>query len=117
MQWSGDPATIGFNADGGLFENHPLSETLNSSDIACQRFPETVWNNVVYQLAGRTHANSMGIITCKWVIFISVGKAIAYSKCNDLEMATECIPIALLNSNCLIWSNKTAVQRELCITG
>ena len=64
MQWSGEPATIGFNADGGLFENHPLSETLNSRDIACQRFPETVWNNVVYQLAGRTDVNSVGIIMC-----------------------------------------------------
>ena len=82
MQWSGDPATIGFNADGGLFENHPLSETLNSRDIACQRFPETVWNNVVYQLAGRTHANSVGIITCQIIIArVIIIYFYGYNKC------------------------------------
>ena len=66
MQWSGDPATIGFIADGGFFQNHPLSGTLNSRDIACQNFPGTVWNNVVYRLVpvpGRTHGNISDIIT------------------------------------------------------
>ena len=61
MEWSGEPATIGFNADEGLFENHPLSGAPNSRDIACENFPETVWNNVVYQLAGRAHGKSADI--------------------------------------------------------
>ena len=51
MEWSGS-ATIGFNADNDLFQNHPLSRTRSSNSIACQNYPDSVWNNLVYQLGG-----------------------------------------------------------------
>ena len=50
MEWSGQ-ATIGFNTDGTFFVNHPLSGMDNTSEIACLNAPETVWSNVVYQIA------------------------------------------------------------------
>ena len=52
MTWPGPaPATIGFNADGSLFANYELSGTNNVHEVACQSYPDTVWYNLVYNLA------------------------------------------------------------------
>ena len=45
MQWSGN-ATIGFNADGMLFENHHISG-ISGNSVACKSSP---WTNIIYQL-------------------------------------------------------------------
>ena len=49
MTWSGN-ATIGFNAGGSHFENHPLSGTLNTKSIACMNYNSTVWTNIIFKL-------------------------------------------------------------------
>ena len=52
MTWPGPmPATIGFNTDGGLFANYALSGTNSVHEVACQSYPDTVWNNLVYGIA------------------------------------------------------------------
>lgn len=51
MQWPG-AATIGFNAvDGMVYANHPFSGTSDADFIDCVNMPESVWNNVIYDLA------------------------------------------------------------------
>ena len=50
MEWS-DEATIGFNAGGDLFENHPLSGSLEANAIDCVHVTQgSVLNNVIYDL-------------------------------------------------------------------
>ena len=49
MEWS-DESTIGFNALGEFFENHPLTGSPFSDAIDCVHSPESVWNNVIYDL-------------------------------------------------------------------
>ena len=44
-------ATIGYNVDQNLFENHPLSGTANVIDTACLNQPQSVWSNIVYKLS------------------------------------------------------------------
>ena len=48
LNWAGD-ATIGFNAGGDYYENHPLSGLSLSNAIACVH-NDSVWNNVIYNL-------------------------------------------------------------------
>jgi len=52
MAWHGN-ATIGFNAGGTLFENHPLSGMAYVNSIACTNQSRTVWTNLVYRLTPR----------------------------------------------------------------
>ena len=52
MTWNGN-ATIGFNAGGTWFENHPLSRTSNANSVACLNNSRTVWTNLVYKLTPR----------------------------------------------------------------
>ena len=52
MQWSND-GTIGWNAGGALYGNHPLSGLPEANDIACvhrNQVSGSVWNNVVFDL-------------------------------------------------------------------
>lgn len=49
MQWARSP-TIGFNAAGELFENHPNTGSNFADDIACVNDPDSVWNNVIYSI-------------------------------------------------------------------
>ena len=49
MSWHGN-ATVGFNAGGTLFENHPLTGTSSANLIACLSYSNTVWTNLVYKL-------------------------------------------------------------------
>lgn len=49
LGWSGD-ATIGFSAEGKLFQNHYLSGTY-AKNIACLNSGVTIWSNVIYQLS------------------------------------------------------------------
>jgi hypothetical protein len=46
----GDSATIGFNAGGTFFQNHPFSLAGRSMDIACVNNGTSVWFNLIYQL-------------------------------------------------------------------
>lgn len=43
-------AGVGYLADGNFYENHPLSNSDSSSDVACQNEPQSQWSNVIYQL-------------------------------------------------------------------
>lgn len=52
MAWHGN-ATIGFNAGGTFFKNHPLSGTADVSSIACEDSSHMVWTNLVYKLTPR----------------------------------------------------------------
>ena len=49
MTWSGN-ATIGFNAGGTQFENHPLSGTFSAMSIACLNSNNSVWTNLLFKL-------------------------------------------------------------------
>lgn len=49
LQWSGD-AVIGFKVNSELLDIHALIGS-NTSTIACQNLPGSVWSNVVYQLS------------------------------------------------------------------
>ena len=49
LQWSGG-AVIGFKVSDKMHEIHELTGN-NASVIACQNFPRSVWNNIVYQLS------------------------------------------------------------------
>ena len=52
VSWS-DGATIGYNAAGDFFENHPLSGLLHANTIGCVHVTEENMvpiNNVVYDL-------------------------------------------------------------------
>ena len=48
LGWSGR-ATVGFNAGGSYYANHPLSRSKLSNAIACAN-PDSEWNNIVYDL-------------------------------------------------------------------
>ena len=48
LGWSGG-ATIGFNAGGDYYANHPLSGLQFSNDVSCAN-RDSVWTNVVYDL-------------------------------------------------------------------
>ena len=48
LGWSGR-ATVGFNAGGSYYVNHPLSGSRLSTAIACVN-PNSEWNNIVYDL-------------------------------------------------------------------
>lgn len=50
MEWS-DAAVIGYNAGGDPYQNHPLSGKLESKLIGCVHLPNSVLNNVVYDLS------------------------------------------------------------------
>ena len=52
IEWS-DEATIGFDAGGEFFTNHPLSGQFVSNAIDCVHHPDSVWNNVIYDLVPR----------------------------------------------------------------
>ena len=49
MEWSGN-AVIGFNAGGEIFHSHSLSGGVTSRLVGCVHMPESVWNNVMYDL-------------------------------------------------------------------
>jgi hypothetical protein len=49
MTWSGN-ATIGFNAGGSQYENHPLSGSSITRSIACMNYSSTVWINLLFKL-------------------------------------------------------------------
>ena len=50
MQWS-DEGTIGFNAAGEFFRNHPLTGLPQANAIACDhQTVDSPWNNVIYDL-------------------------------------------------------------------
>ena len=49
LTWHGN-ATIGFNAGGTWFENHPVSGTINANSIACTNNSKALWTNFVYKL-------------------------------------------------------------------
>lgn len=49
VSWHGS-ATVGFNAGGTWFENHPLSGTRNVASVACLNSTRSVWTNLVYKL-------------------------------------------------------------------
>ena len=52
IEWS-DEATIGFDAGGEFYINHPLSGQFVSNAIDCVHQPDSVWNNVIYDLVPR----------------------------------------------------------------
>ena len=49
VEWS-DEAGIGFNAAGEFYANHPLSGQFVSNAIDCVHQPDSIWNNVIYDL-------------------------------------------------------------------
>ena len=52
VTWHGN-ATIGFNAGGTWFENHPLSGTFSADSVACLNYNSSVWTSLVYKLTPR----------------------------------------------------------------
>ncbi len=50
MSWGGG-ATIGYHAEGDFYLNHELTGSPVADGIACTNQPDSVWSNVVYQLA------------------------------------------------------------------
>ena len=51
INWAnGNFTVIGFNAGGTSYENHPFSGTPDASDIDCESYPPSLWNNLVYDV-------------------------------------------------------------------
>ena len=51
INWAnGNFTGIGFNAGGTSYENHPFSGTPDASDIDCESYPPSLWNNIVYDV-------------------------------------------------------------------
>ena len=52
VQW-GQPAVIGYSTSAKLnsFANHPLSNTLEATDIDCINKEEDAWSQILYQVA------------------------------------------------------------------
>ena len=46
----GNNTVIGFYTGGTSYENHPLSGTPDASDIDCESYPPSLWNNIVYDV-------------------------------------------------------------------
>ena len=59
LGWSGRRSTIGFNARGEIWANHPLSGQPYSNAIACLN-SHSVWNNIVYDLTSYTNNTDHG---------------------------------------------------------
>ena len=57
MTWSGN-ATIGFNAGGSQFENHPLSGSSIAQSIGCMNYNSTVWTNLLFKLTPNSNLRS-----------------------------------------------------------
>ena len=50
MNWAYRP-TIGFNAAGGYFVNHPNTGSTSGEEIACLNSPISQWYNLVYGIS------------------------------------------------------------------
>ena len=51
IQWETSNTTvIGFNAGGTSYDNHPLSGTPDAVNIDCENSPQSIWNNIVYDV-------------------------------------------------------------------
>ena len=54
MDWSRFP-TIGFNAAGVNFENHPNTGSIFARGIACLNQPISIWYNVMYRVTNSSN--------------------------------------------------------------
>ena len=50
MNWAYGP-TIGFNAAGDYYVNHPNTGSTNGEEIACLNSPTSQWYNLVYEIS------------------------------------------------------------------
>ena len=51
ITWAnGNRTVIGFNAGGTSYANHPFSGTPNVVNVDCENSPESIWNNLVYDV-------------------------------------------------------------------
>ena len=50
MNWANSP-TIGFNAAGNHYANHPNTGSSSGQEIACLHSPFSEWYNLVYELS------------------------------------------------------------------
>ena len=50
MNWAFGP-TIGFNAAGDYYVNHPNTGSRNGEEIACLNSPTSEWYNLVYEIS------------------------------------------------------------------
>lgn len=71
MEWPGlwVYATVGFNARGDYYSNHPLTGLSNVHRIACANRPQTDWSNVVYKLSLSVDAVQEAKATCMRTYF------------------------------------------------
>ena len=51
MEWTVGGATIGYNAGGDYYMNHPNTESFTAHEIACLNSPDSEWYNLVYKLS------------------------------------------------------------------
>ena len=74
MDWSGR-ATIGFNAGGEYYANHPLGRQPFSNAVACLN-SNSEWNNIVYDLTDPIQSDvglvNQGPKSCKCNIIIVI---------------------------------------------
>ena len=62
MNWAYSP-TIGFNAAGSSFANHPNTGSSSAEEIACLNSPDSQWYNVVYQISLPNATNQTSLPT------------------------------------------------------
>ena len=62
MTWAYNP-TIGFNAAGSSFANHPNTGSSNAEEIACLNSPQSQWYNLVYQISLPNATNETSLPT------------------------------------------------------
>ena len=59
LQWSYNGPTIGYNAGGAYFKNHPNTGSFAAHEIACLNSPQSDWYNVVYNLSVSLSAGTL----------------------------------------------------------
>ena len=67
VSWHGN-ATVGFNAGGTWFENHPLSGTRRVASIACLNSTTSVWTNLVYRLTPSGKSKIKWMCFALWIV-------------------------------------------------
>lgn len=67
MEWSGlwRYATVGYNARGDYYMNHPLTGFSIVNNIACENSQQSEFNNVVYELSLSDDVVQQAKATCR----------------------------------------------------
>ena len=100
MNWAYGP-TIGFNAAGDYYVNHPNTGSTNGEEIACLNSPTSQWYNLVYEISLPNATNLTDVLPTvepRKTILFGIGR---------LEVMCH-VYLQLKVDTCHFWSSQTA---------